>query len=245
MKDELSVARFPKKHDKNCQEHKAVYGESKADSHLRPITACEREEAEKQSSEIVCGPDEPRFPIKELMQYKNKDLVYIVETTMRIIVELRRWIDEEMSGKIVHYYVYNDYPCQRRLIAIDQNMDSLITHLHYYKPELGNTIKILLDQLVRKAKETDKHYKALSSSSHYNKDLFNPVEVKAYAESLAQKLLHLHSMAYRDLKAEKPAGTKEDIAPTKWHKAWTCIKGFVKEAYRITIKSFFDSVMNK
>ena len=44
---------------------------------------------------------------------------------------------------------------------------------------------------------------------------------------------------------KKPAETEQDITPAKWRKAWTCTKGFVKEAYRITMKSFFDSVLNK
>lgn len=43
----------------------------------------------------------------------------------------------------------------------------------------------------------------------------------------------------------KPAGTGQDIAPTIFRRIWTGVKGFIKEAYRITIKSFFDSVMNK
>lgn len=45
--------------------------------------------------------------------------------------------------------------------------------------------------------------------------------------------------------AEKPAETKQDIPPTIFRRIWTGIKGFIKEAYRITIKSFFDSAMNK
>ena len=47
----------------------------------------------------------------------------------------------------------------------------------------------------------------------------------------------------RDL--QRSARTEQDIAPTKRQRIWTGIKGFVKEAYRITIKSFFDSAMNK
>ncbi len=45
--------------------------------------------------------------------------------------------------------------------------------------------------------------------------------------------------------AKKPAETKQDITPTILRRIWTGFKGFIKEAYRITIKSFFDSVMNK
>jgi len=46
-------------------------------------------------------------------------------------------------------------------------------------------------------------------------------------------------------KEQKPAGTKPDITPDKRRRILTWVKGFLKEAYRITIKSFFDSVMNK
>lgn len=45
--------------------------------------------------------------------------------------------------------------------------------------------------------------------------------------------------------AKKPAETVQDIPPTIFRRIWTGIKGFIKEAYRITIKSFFDSAMNK
>jgi len=44
---------------------------------------------------------------------------------------------------------------------------------------------------------------------------------------------------------EKPAEIKQDTAPTILQRIWTGIKGFIKETYRITIKSFFDSAMNK
>lgn len=44
---------------------------------------------------------------------------------------------------------------------------------------------------------------------------------------------------------KKLTETESDIAPTKRQRIWTWVKGFIKEAYRITIKSFFDSVMNK
>ena len=44
---------------------------------------------------------------------------------------------------------------------------------------------------------------------------------------------------------QEPAETKQDITPPKRGRICTWVKGFIKEAYRITIKSFFDSVMNK
>jgi len=45
------------------------------------------------------------------------------------------------------------------------------------------------------------------------------------------------------IKAKKPAETEQKV--TLCRRIWTWIKCFVKEAYRITVKSFFDSVMNK
>lgn len=65
------------------------------------------------------------------------------------------------------------------------------------------------------------------------------------ARLLSSKLTGQSNGGKVDLPNEKSSGTGQDIAPTILQRIWTGIKGFIKEVYRITIKSFFDSAMNK
>ncbi len=60
------------------------------------------------------------------------------------------------------------------------------------------------------------------------------VEVDLYVDSLVCKSTKTQQKGKTELKAA-----------TKRQRIWIFIKGFVKETYRITIKSFFDSTMNK
>ena len=92
---------------------------------------------------------------------------------------------------------------------------------------------------------------------------FNPQAKKTLADSFCNDLCHqlfdknktyiptlqdvqvTIKTALEKAKSCIPEEIELDITPNKWRKAWTYIKGFVKEVYRITIKSFFDSAMNK
>ncbi len=48
-----------------------------------------------------------------------------------------------------------------------------------------------------------------------------------------------------DLKSKKPAKTGKQKATPKCKKMTTCFKDFIKEGYRITVKSLFDSLLGK
>lgn len=67
---------------------------------------------------------------------------------------------------------------------------------------------------------------------------------RIYTQTLSDVQVTIETALVK-VKSYMPAETKKVISPTKLQRIWTWIKGFVKEAYRITIKSFFDSAMNK
>jgi hypothetical protein len=46
-------------------------------------------------------------------------------------------------------------------------------------------------------------------------------------------------------KSGKPSETEQISTPPKRGRRWNGFKAFIQVAYRITIKSFWDSVMNK
>ncbi|MFC1781118.1 hypothetical protein ACFLZ8_02505 [Planctomycetota bacterium] len=139
------------------------------------------------------------FPIKELEKYDNKEITYIVECSLRIIRVLRLWIDEKMSYEMFCYYCYFENPCQQKLLIAVQNIDQLITKLHYHKPQLGDKVKTLYDALKGKVVETDNYYKSLSELRYWNEKNYNLDEVKKYAEALRKTLLHIQSMFYTEL----------------------------------------------
>jgi hypothetical protein len=45
--------------------------------------------------------------------------------------------------------------------------------------------------------------------------------------------------------AEKQAETEQNIAPAKRQRSWIWPKAFIKESYRLAMRSFFDSAMHK
>jgi len=49
----------------------------------------------------------------------------------------------------------------------------------------------------------------------------------------------------RDNKQKKLAETEQNIAPTKRQRIWIGLKAFIKEIYRLAMRSFFDSAMHK
>lgn len=186
--------------------------ESQDRTFCHPRNGLEKIEAIKQSTGIANNNEAMSgFPIKELEKYDDREGAYIVEVSLRIIVELQLWVDEKMTNELCHFYVYNDRPCQQRLLSIKVNIGHLITKLLYHKPQLGDTVKTLYDKLVQKAKETDSYYKRLSELPYWNEKNFNPTEVKQDAESLRKKLLHIESMVYTELKKEKPTEIRQEI----------------------------------
>ncbi|UCG47132.1 MAG: hypothetical protein JSU94_16745 [Phycisphaerales bacterium] len=186
--------------------------ESKDRSRCHPRSTPEQIKTIKESSAIVVGPtgEDYPFPIKELDKYEDKELAWVVESAHRVIYQLDRWVGEEMTEAMIRYYVYNEIPCAQRVIAIWQNMEWLITYFQYRKPELSRAVKHDYDALLQAAKETDGYYERLSALPYYNEDNFNPTKAKGRAHVVREKLLHIASMAYKDLQAEKPTETRAE-----------------------------------
>jgi hypothetical protein len=165
-----------------------------------------------QAVEVAFCPEEVMadLPCKDYEKYKDEQLAWVVNASYRIIVQLDHWVKEEMTEKVLHYYVYNRDPCQHRIITIAKNMDNLITHWQYYNQELSKNLSKLYDALQNTAKQTDKHYLRLSVLPYWNEKDYNPKQVKQYAAELHDRLFHIASMAYDELeKEENPAETEQ------------------------------------
>ncbi|MFC1761809.1 hypothetical protein ACFL6U_06985 [Planctomycetota bacterium] len=203
--------------------HKAIHP-TRHKSSRRMLSETERKAAENNAINIIKGPD-PKFPVaKGLEQYENKDLVYLVETSASVANELYRWISEEMTEEVIHYYVYYPCPCRMRLATIEANMDSLLTVLRYNKPEVTKQVQSEYESLSSRALEEDKSYEMVSKGHTYWPERFNPVDVKRFAAKLRQTLMILYSMSYKELtgsnksgsgsKRGRPQKTKSEIKKT-------------------------------
>ena len=115
-------------------------------------------------------------------------------------------------------------------------IEDILAKLYWDKPEIAKDLKETYYQFIN---DVPKIF-AIEDENNLYDELFN---LQCNLSDLAKTLQAGSKIAKTETK--QPAETDLDFTPTKWRKAWTCTKGFVKEAYRITIKSFFDSVMNK
>jgi len=62
-------------------------------------------------------------------------------------------------------------------------------------------------------------------------------------------LIHVKAdLAIKQKKNEakkEPAKTGQNAALSKWRRMWNWLKAFIKESYRLAMRSFFDSAMHK
>lgn len=123
----------------------------------------------------------------------------------------------------------------QQLSRIDRILLSLRKHNQGWADALEEKVQDLRDAL----SSVDR----LVGYGHSRRQCVHTLETPALR--LVQTLRDVAKMAREELVAKKPAETEQDIPPTIFRRIWTGVKGFIKEAYRITIKSFFDSVMNK
>jgi hypothetical protein len=185
--DTLSADNTPgESHDRSgCHQRHGHEGDVQMNERLH-VTSCPEESLND-------------LPCKDFEQYEDKQLAWAVNASFRTMVQLVHWINEGMTEKVFRYYVYDRVPCQGRLDTIAMNMDNLITHWQYYKPELSKTLRGLYSALQKAAKEADRRFRHLSILPYWNEKDFNPREVKACAAALHDKLHHIASMAYTDL----------------------------------------------
>jgi hypothetical protein len=77
-----------------------------------------------------------------------------------------------------------------------------------------------------------------------------PQELQIFAGSFVSLLdeiaKQILSAAEETIKpAKKQAEAEQNIAPAKRQRVWICLKAFIKESYRLAMRSFFDSAMHK
>ena len=135
----------------------------------------------------------------------------------------------------------DDLSCHIALLAsfettIDQAMDVLLTK----NPKLGQDIKSECDKLLSGAKLVEDLREVNASEARLKE-----IELLGPARRLISRFQQIAQIEREELSSETPTETVQDINPPKRGRIWTGLKGFIKEAYRITIKSFFDSVMDK
>ena len=135
----------------------------------------------------------------------------------------------------------DDLGCHIALLAsvettIDQAMDVSLTK----NPKLGQDIKTECEKLLSDANLVEDLREVNASEARLKE-----IELLGPARRLISRFQQIAQIEREELSSETPTETEQDINPPKRGRIWTGLKGFIKEAYRITIKSFFDSVMDK
>jgi hypothetical protein len=109
----------------------------------------------------------PEFE-RRMDAYKDKDSAFVVKAAWQIIQFLDKWVTEEITNEVLHYYVYFPNPCQSRLSFIDTVMGRLLTELGWDRQSIAYSLKDLYGKARRQAKKTDDIYFRLRTLEWYN-----------------------------------------------------------------------------
>ena len=199
-------------------------------SHCHSRREWERKNADIEGPLSLLYPKEMMadLPCADFKQHENQDLAWAVHVSYRIVAELGHWIDEKMTDELLHFYVYYEDPCQSRLTAIEVYMDNLITYWEYRNQELSKDLRTCYEALQNACKKADKRFKHLSILPYWNDKDYNPKEAKSCAVAFRDKLLHIASMAHKELdEAERklsgpvPSGkTPATDVQRQWEVPW-------------------------
>ncbi len=190
--------------------------ESSDRSRCHPRHSDETWNAIDEIREVVSCPEAllGNLPCQEFGEYEDEETAWAVNAAYRMATWLRHWVEEEMTEKVFRHYVYGVTPCSDRLecvIARAGNMDDLLTYWQFHNPELSKTLRTLYEAIAKAAKKTDRHYKRLSILPWWNERDFDPIEVKACAARLHDKLLQVGSMGLRSLEGAKQSQDRKTI----------------------------------
>jgi hypothetical protein len=124
-------------------------------------------------------------------------------------------------------------------------LEDLLDYWRLYLPHRSDVV-----QMLEKERDQLFHWAHIVNETHGNDWESKKAIAEAkgrttrFAQRLAKKLQNTLEIARGELGNDKPAETGQKAAAIR-KRVWIWIKGFVKEAYRIAIRSFFDSAMNK
>lgn len=164
---------------------------------------------------------------------------YETKTIKELAYKLDEWANRREPKLPEHIGHISFYGSLKK--AVGNLPDLVLTFLRSIMPEQLDQIQKDLDDLYEKVRFVDHERTDTGEEANIAK-----CQAQAAAKNLAEKLRRLDELRREQIEnSKKPAETEQDIPPTILWRIWTGIKGFIKEAYRITIKSFFDSAMNK
>jgi hypothetical protein len=149
--------------------------------------------------------------------------------------ELKKWADNQS---------YNP-PCATKVQLTPSWRYKKEILLLYTKTNIGAKVEKDFAELDQLHQEYES-WRAKSITED-NEDKFRTLVdcLKGTLYNIADTFQQIAHISREELSFEMPAETEQDIIPPKRGRIWTWVKGFVKEAYRITMRSFFDSAMNK
>ena len=154
-----------------------------------------------------------------------------------VSIKLKKWADN-LSYKL-------PYPTKVTLTPSSRWRYKKEILLLCAKTKMGDKVENAFTELDQLHKEYES-WRAKTPTEDNEEKFHTLVDcLKGTRYDLADTLQQIAQIEREELISEKPAETEQDITLPKRGRIWTWVKGFVKEAYRIAMRSFFDSVMNK
>ncbi len=213
-----------------------------------PVSLKARYNPEKFYTDIIKGDIEwSRIPERDnlvnpanIVQFQ---FMWIVETTCFIAKHLNRWIEEELTPELKHWYKPpHSKPFTERLIAINKACEDLLNYLPARLPNFQQHFIEKHKELKRVASEAD---------FRCTWDLENGIHnFKSASETFHKTILAIHSEAllYVETKAkqtegEQPTETGQDTTPAKRKGIRALV--WLKELYGLTIERVIKACLDK
>jgi len=139
----------------------------------------------------------------------NNHFEYKLVTIEQLSKILLSWISEKLDEKLICFYAYNYRPCTLRLMAIEPNLNVIITELNYNHPGSAQELKEIWDKLQKAAVEFDSQCKLIQKLPFIQPDMvsLHPIEAKQWAKVLLGKLGHIYNLVKSEKSAEpEPQG---------------------------------------
>lgn len=160
----------------------------------------------------------------------------------RITEHLKMWFQEDQNDK---YYPSGTVALRLR------NGISLKLELRVHFDEVLTWLRVNDHKDIARSleQERDSFLSELQSVEQAIERGDNPplelIELRSKMTYLIGTLEHTAKVFTDKLPPEKPAETEQSTTPSKLRRIWNGFKAFIQTAYRITIRSFWDSLMNK
>lgn len=186
--------------------------------------------------------------IPDKFKPKDKDLPGSVEYRLRISFganqhKFRLWTDHETYSWTINSTVPEDFIDMLGDIWPEGGYSWLVEKPEHVElmNKKADTIYELSKPLLKEREYRSVAAKVRAIVRHNGGRWLDRLSVEqSYFEDIEKTIEELGNITVR-----KPPEIERNVIPSIRKRILNCIKGFVKEAYRIATKSFFDSVMNK